>query len=139
MISSPTATRPKTDSQVKRWRMGENSSLEDCQTNVCQAVSEDLLVARLVSGSGAKPMMDDVRPPCPSLGAFTQPGSSGVTSGISAVSARRTPVGRIGQFITMPRLSINIPWPVLPNRIGEMEGEKNSFASRTRCRTPIAS
>ena len=41
--------------------------------------------------------------------------------------------------MTMPRLSISITWPVLPNRIGWVEGEKNSLASMTRCSTPTTS
>ena len=110
---------PKTVIQVNRCLIGLKSSSEDCQTKVCHdPTSSDPLVARVVSGSGENPMIDEERPPCPSLGAFVQPGSRSVTSGASEASESLTPVGRIGQLTTMPRWSINMTWPVLPNRIG---------------------
>src|SRR5512144_696210 len=84
-------------------------------------------------------MMEEERPPWPSLGALVQPGCLGVTRGIKLLSERLTPVGRIGQLMTTPRLSISMTCPVLQNRIGWVEGEKNSLASMTRCKTPTAS
>src|SRR5262249_34448507 len=73
--SRHTATKPKMIIQVKRWWMGANNSLEDCQTKVFQLPSSrEPPVDRLVSGSGAKPMIEVDCPPWPSLGAGTQPG-----------------------------------------------------------------
>jgi hypothetical protein len=89
-------------------------------------------VARLVSGRGAKPMTEVDCPPCPSLEAWTQPGCRGVTSGMRPRSDKDTPVGRMGQLMTMPLESISMTCPVFPNRITWVEGEKKSLASITR-------
>ena len=51
---------------------------------------------------------------------------------MSCASESGTPVGRMGQLMTMPRWSISITCPVLPKRMGEIEGEINSLASITR-------
>src|SRR5678815_4859371 len=102
VASNPTAIPPNTVIQVKRCLIGLNSSSDDCQTNVCHdPISSAPLVTRLVSGSGENPMMDDERPPWPSLGALVHPGWSSVTSGIILGSERLTPVGRIGQLTTI--------------------------------------
>src|SRR5262244_2113101 len=100
VASNPTAIPPNTVIQVNRCLMGPNSSSDDCQTNVCHVpTSGEPLVRRLVSGSGENPMMEEERPPWPSLGALVHPGERGVTSGIRLVSERLTPVGRIGQLM----------------------------------------
>src|SRR5215217_4142831 len=138
--SKAMATVPNTVIQVNRCLMGASNSSDDCQTNVCQdPLSGDPLVARLVSGKGAKPMTEVEWPPCPSPDACTQPGWLDVMSGTRLISEMDTPVGRIGQLMTMPRLSMSMTCPVLPNRMTWVEGEKNSLASITRCSTPTAS
>src|SRR6476660_5257308 len=131
---------PNTVIHVKRCLIGPKSSSDDCQTNVChEPASRDPLVARLVSGSGENPMIDEELPPWPSLGALVHPGSRGVTNGVMAASDSRTPVGRSGHLTTIPRGAINITWPGIPKRIGWVDGEKNSLASMARWMTPTAS
>ena len=73
--SKTKATAPNTVTQVNRCWIGAKSSSDDCQTKVCHDPSSlEPLVARLVSGRGAKPITEVDCPPWPSLEACTQPG-----------------------------------------------------------------